>query len=69
MFRLAASNERDDDILMIQYDTDTNNSMPRMIRWNENGFAVPLMDHSNNSEHAGMSLFVCYVFVLLFFFF
>lgn len=53
MFRLAA-NDRDEDILMIQYETETNNAIPRMIRWNENGFAIPIMDQSNASEHTGM---------------
>lgn len=50
MFRLAA-NDRDEDILMIQYETETNNAIPRMIRWNENGYAI--LDQSNTSEHTG----------------
>lgn len=54
MFRLAA-NDRDEDILMIQYETETNNAIPRMIRWNENGYAI--LDQSNTSEHTGEILF------------
>lgn len=54
MFRLSA-NDRDEDILMIQYETETNNAIPRMIRWNENGFTVPILDQTNATEHAGIN--------------
>ncbi|KAJ8970022.1 hypothetical protein NQ314_001451 [Rhamnusium bicolor] len=48
MFRIA-TNDRDEDILMIQYDADNDNALPRMIRWNENGFAV--LDDNNPNDH------------------
>ncbi|CAH1960706.1 unnamed protein product [Acanthoscelides obtectus] len=51
MFRIA-TNDRDEDILMIQYDADGESALPRMIRWNDNGFAVPLVDDSPN-DHTG----------------
>ncbi|XP_018576077.1 E3 ubiquitin-protein ligase HUWE1 isoform X3 [Anoplophora glabripennis] len=50
MFRIA-TNDRDEDILMIQYDADNDNALPRMIRWNENGFAVPILDENNPNDH------------------
>ncbi|KAJ8947109.1 hypothetical protein NQ318_002468 [Aromia moschata] len=49
MFRIA-TNDRDEDILMIQYDADNDNALPRMIRWNENGYAVPILDENNPSN-------------------
>ncbi|CAH1960710.1 unnamed protein product [Acanthoscelides obtectus] len=49
MFRIA-TNDRDEDILMIQYDADGESALPRMIRWNDNGFAVPLVDDSPNDH-------------------
>lgn len=62
MFRIAA-NDRDEDILMIQYETETN-AIPRMIRWNET-FSVPLVDQSNTHEHTGTNSFLMWVFVFL----
>lgn len=53
MFRIA-TNDRDEDILMIQYDADNDNALPRMIRWNENGFAVPILDENNPNDHTGI---------------
>ncbi|KAJ8983063.1 hypothetical protein NQ317_007105 [Molorchus minor] len=54
MFRIA-TNDRDEDILMIQYDADNDNALPR-IRWNENGFAVPILDESNpNNDHSAIT--------------
>ncbi|KAJ8914753.1 hypothetical protein NQ315_013256 [Exocentrus adspersus] len=50
MFRIA-TNDRDEDVLMIQYDADNDNALPRMIRWNENGFAVPILDENNPNDH------------------
>ncbi|XP_025833004.1 E3 ubiquitin-protein ligase HUWE1-like [Agrilus planipennis] len=51
IFHIASNTDRDDDdILMIQYaehDTD-NETLPR-VRWNENGFAVPIFDEPSNS--------------------
>lgn len=52
MFRIATTN-RDEDILMIQYDADIDNALPRMIRWNENGYAVPILDENNPNDHTG----------------
>lgn len=44
--------DRDEDIVMIQYaDHDTENeSLPRMVRWNENGFAIPIFDEPTNTS-------------------
>lgn len=53
MFRLTA-NDRDEDILMIQYETETNNAIPSMIRWNENGFAI-LDQPPTTTEHTGIN--------------
>ncbi|KAG5895091.1 hypothetical protein JTB14_023265 [Gonioctena quinquepunctata] len=54
MFRIA-TNDRDEDILMIQYDADNDNALPRMIRWNENGFAVPILDENNPNDHTAIT--------------
>lgn len=62
MFRLAA-NDRDEDILMIQYETETNTGIPRMIRWNENGFTVPLLEHGTTTEPPGMKDFMIVMLV------
>ncbi|CAH1153351.1 unnamed protein product [Phaedon cochleariae] len=54
MFRIA-TNDRDEDILMIQYNADNDNALPRMIRWNENGFAVPILDENNTNDHTAIT--------------
>lgn len=53
MFRIA-TNDRDEDILMIQYDADNDNALPR-IRWTENGFAVPILDENNPNDHTAIT--------------
>ncbi|XP_056645575.1 E3 ubiquitin-protein ligase HUWE1 isoform X1 [Diorhabda sublineata] len=55
MFRIATATDRDEDILMIQYDADFENALPRMIRWNENGFAVPILDENNPNDHTAIT--------------
>lgn len=44
---------------MIQYaDHELDEALPRMVRWNENGFAVPLFeDVSHANESPGMNRF------------
>ncbi|KAK5639592.1 hypothetical protein RI129_012084 [Pyrocoelia pectoralis] len=43
--------DREEDILMIQYaDHELDEALPRMVRWNENGFAVPLFDDLNHTN-------------------
>nr|XP_023021300.1 E3 ubiquitin-protein ligase HUWE1-like [Leptinotarsa decemlineata] len=54
MFRIA-TNDRDEDILMIQYEGDNDNALPRMIRWNENGFSVPILDENNPNDHTAIT--------------
>lgn len=49
LFRVA-TNEREEDVLMIHYEGETDTAMPRMIRWNENGFTVPMLD-DNSGDH------------------
>lgn len=57
--------DREEDILMIQYadhDSENDNTLPRMVRWNENGFAIPIFDEpSNSNDQAGMffNFFLC----------
>lgn len=46
-----ATTDRDEDILMIQYN---DNALPRMIRWNESGFTLPILDENNPSDHTGI---------------
>ncbi|KAF5283384.1 hypothetical protein FQA39_LY04760 [Lamprigera yunnana] len=48
-----SSTDREEDILMIQYaDHELDEALPRMVRWNENGFAIPLFEEINHgSEH------------------
>ncbi|CAH0561864.1 unnamed protein product [Brassicogethes aeneus] len=58
MFRIASHLDREEDILMIQY-TDhasDNDAIPRMVRWNENGFTIPIMDEANNSTDQSGSI-------------
>ncbi|KAK4872231.1 hypothetical protein RN001_016355 [Aquatica leii] len=50
-FDLASNIDREEDILMIQYaDHELDESLPRMVRWNENGFAVPLFEDINHTN-------------------
>ncbi|XP_044765781.1 E3 ubiquitin-protein ligase HUWE1 isoform X3 [Coccinella septempunctata] len=43
----------EDDILMIHYHNVAEDVLPR-VRWNENGFTVPIFDEANsNTEHSG----------------
>ncbi|XP_031335949.1 E3 ubiquitin-protein ligase HUWE1-like isoform X2 [Photinus pyralis] len=43
--------DREEDILMIQYaDHELDEALPRMVRWNENGFAIPLFDDLNHTN-------------------
>ncbi|XP_048517112.1 E3 ubiquitin-protein ligase HUWE1 isoform X3 [Dendroctonus ponderosae] len=50
LFRVA-TNDREEDVLMIHYDGENEAALPRMIRWNENGYAVPMLD-DNSGDHA-----------------
>lgn len=49
LFRVA-TNDRDEDVLMIHYEGENETALPRMIRWNENGYAVPMLD-DNSGDH------------------
>ncbi|XP_060516281.1 E3 ubiquitin-protein ligase HUWE1 isoform X2 [Cylas formicarius] len=49
LFRLA-SNDREEDVLMIHYEGDNDTTLPRMIRWNDSGFAIPMLD-DNSGDH------------------
>lgn len=46
--------DRDEDIVMLQYadQESEHESLPRMVRWNENGFAIPTLqfEDSNNAN-------------------
>lgn len=35
---------------MIHYEGENEAALPRMIRWNENGYAVPMLD-DNSGDH------------------
>ncbi|XP_050313082.1 E3 ubiquitin-protein ligase HUWE1 isoform X3 [Anthonomus grandis grandis] len=48
-FRVG-TNDRDEDVLMIHYENENESGLPRMIRWNENGFTVPMLD-DNSGDH------------------
>ncbi|XP_066247369.1 E3 ubiquitin-protein ligase HUWE1 isoform X2 [Euwallacea similis] len=49
LFRVA-TNDRDEDVLMIHYEGENETPLPRMIRWNENGYTVPMLD-DNSGDH------------------
>lgn len=56
VFRISSN--LNDDFLMIQY-TDhnsENDSLPRMVRWNENGYAISIMDEANNTNDQAGSI-------------
>lgn len=54
---LAPNIDREEDILMIQYadhDSENDTTLPRMVRWNDSGFAIPIFDEpSNSNDQAG----------------
>lgn len=61
--------DREEDILMIQYadhDSENDTTLPRMVRWNENGFAIPIFDEPNSSnDQTGTCLNFAFNFSLL----
>lgn len=42
--------DHEEDVLMIHYDGENETPLPRMVRWNENGYAVPMLD-DNSGDH------------------
>ncbi|KAL1492672.1 hypothetical protein ABEB36_010896 [Hypothenemus hampei] len=48
LFRVATN--REEDVLMIHYDGENDTALPRMIRWNEHGYAYPMLD-DNSGDH------------------
>lgn len=48
-FHLAPNMDRDEDIVMIQYPDDSENDSFPVVRWNESGFSIPLLDEAGNA--------------------